>query len=86
MLSASNKNLSSRKRRFDLGGVAVTDAYDLDTGYVIHAAAMPHYGDGRATTESIGEATRNTLEEADEVGYESHAVFVDWDPSLEESL
>lgn len=30
----------------DLGEVAVTDAYDLDADYVIHAAAMPHYGDG----------------------------------------
>lgn len=28
----------------DLGGVAVTDAYDLNAEYVIHAAAMPHYG------------------------------------------
>ncbi|KYH25481.1 [protein ADP-ribosylglutamate] hydrolase [Halalkalicoccus paucihalophilus] len=52
----------------DLGGVAVTDAYDLDAEYVIHAAAMPHYGDGRATAESIREATRNTLERADELG------------------
>lgn len=52
----------------DLGGVAVTDAYDLDAEYVIHAAAMPHYGDGKATAESIREATRNTLERADELG------------------
>jgi len=52
----------------DLGGVAVTDAYDLDAEYVIHAAAIPHYGDGRATSESIREATRNTLEKADELG------------------
>jgi len=37
----------------DLGDVAVTDAYDLDAEYVVHAAAMPHYGDGRATAESI---------------------------------
>jgi O-acetyl-ADP-ribose deacetylase (regulator of RNase III) len=55
----------------DLGGVAVTDAYDLDAEYVIHAAAMPHYGDGRATSESIRDATRNTLEQADELGCES---------------
>lgn len=52
----------------DLGGVAVTDAYDLDAEYVIHAAAMPHYGDGRATTESIREATRESLEAVDERG------------------
>ena len=50
----------------DLGDVAVTDAYDLDAEYVIHAAAMPHYGDGQATAESIEDATRNSLEAADD--------------------
>ena len=55
----------------DLGAAAVTDAYDLDAEYVIHAAAMPHYGDGQATTESIRDATRNSLEKADELGCES---------------
>jgi O-acetyl-ADP-ribose deacetylase (regulator of RNase III) len=55
----------------DLGDVAVTDAYDLDAEWVIHAAAMPHYGDGKATAESIADATRNTLERADELGAES---------------
>jgi O-acetyl-ADP-ribose deacetylase (regulator of RNase III) len=55
----------------DLGAVAVTDAYDLDAEYVIHAAAMPHYGDGEATAESIQNATLNTLERADELGAES---------------
>ncbi|EMA43098.1 macro domain-containing protein [Halococcus saccharolyticus] len=55
----------------DLGAVAVTDAYDLDAEYVIHAAAMPHYGDGQATVESIRGATRNTLERADELDCES---------------
>ncbi|WP_255190658.1 macro domain-containing protein [Natronobeatus ordinarius] len=52
----------------NLGAVAVTDAYDLDAEYVIHAAAMPHYGDGQATAESIRDATRNTLERADDLG------------------
>jgi O-acetyl-ADP-ribose deacetylase (regulator of RNase III) len=55
----------------DLGAVAVTDAYALDAAWVIHAAAMPHYGDGRATAESIADATRNTLRRADELGAES---------------
>ena len=55
----------------DLGAAAVTDAYDLDAEYVIHAAAMPHYGDGQATTESIRDAMRNSLEKADELGCES---------------
>jgi O-acetyl-ADP-ribose deacetylase (regulator of RNase III) len=58
----------------DLGDVAVTDAYDLDAEYVFHAAAMPHYGDGRATADSIREATRNALETADELGCESMVV------------
>ncbi|ARS88345.1 macro domain-containing protein [Natrarchaeobaculum aegyptiacum] len=55
----------------DLGDVAVTDAYELDAEYVIHAAAMPHYGDGQATEESIRDATRNTLETADDLECES---------------
>jgi len=59
------------KGPIDLGEVAVTDAYDLDAEYVIHAAAMPHYGDGKATAESIADATRNTLEQADELGAQS---------------
>ncbi|MFC4543536.1 macro domain-containing protein [Halosolutus amylolyticus] len=55
----------------ELGDVAVTDAYDLDADYVIHAAAMPHYGDGRATDESIRTATRQSLQKADELSCES---------------
>ena len=60
----------------DLGEVAVTDAFDLDAEYVIHAAAMPHYGDGKATEESIQEATWNSLAAADELGCESVVVPV----------
>ena len=59
------------KGPIELGAVAVTDAFDLDAEYVIHAAAMPHYGDGRATSESIQQATRNTLATADELGCRS---------------
>lgn len=55
----------------DLGEAAVTDAYELDAEYVIHAAAMPHYGDGEATAESIREATRNALAAADKRGCSS---------------
>ena len=62
---------ATSKGPVDLGEVAVTDAYDLDAEYVIHAAAMPHYGDGKATETSIRTATRNTLETADELGCES---------------
>ena len=59
------------KGPIDLGAVAVTDAYDLDAEHVIHAAAMPHYGDGKATADSIADATRNTLQRAEELGAES---------------
>ena len=62
------------KGPIDLGGVAVTDAYDLDADHVIHAAAMPHYGDGRATVESVRDATRNALARADELGCDSIVV------------
>jgi O-acetyl-ADP-ribose deacetylase (regulator of RNase III) len=58
----------------DLGAVAVTDAYGLDADYVIHAAAMPHYGDGQATAESIRDATLNALAAADERGCRSLVV------------
>ncbi|RRQ23851.1 Appr-1-p processing protein [Guyparkeria sp. SCN-R1] len=51
-----------------LGGVAVTQGFDLPARWVIHAAAMPHYGDGRATEHSIRAAVRNTLAKADELG------------------
>ncbi len=54
-----------------LGEVAVTDAYELEAEYVIHAAAMPHYGDGQATSGSIRDATRNALDAAEELGCES---------------
>lgn len=55
----------------DLGEVAVTEGFDLDATYVIHAAAMPHYGDGRATVSSVRTAARNALAAADERGCES---------------
>ncbi|MEF8888183.1 MAG: macro domain-containing protein [Haloarculaceae archaeon] len=62
---------ATAKGPVELGAVAVTDAYDLDAEYVVHAAAMPHYGDGQATAGSIRDATRNTLQEAEELDAES---------------
>ncbi|WP_225336293.1 macro domain-containing protein [Halomicrobium urmianum] len=59
------------KGPIDLGEVAVTDAYQLDADHVIHAAAMPHYGNGRASAESIRTATENALEAADDLDCES---------------
>jgi len=58
---------ATSKGPVDLGEVAVTDAYDLDAEYVVHAAAMPHYGDGQATRGSIADATRNALARADDL-------------------
>ena len=65
---------ATSKGPVNLGGVAVTDAYDLNADYVIHAAAMPHYGDGRATEASVREAAQRSLERADELGCESIAI------------
>jgi len=53
----------------ELGGVAVTDAFDLHADYVVHAAAMP--AGGRATAGSIRDAAWNALTAADELGAES---------------
>lgn len=64
------------KGPIELGDVAVTDGYELNAEYVIHAAAMPHYGDGQATRESIREATRNALAKADELGCDSIVIPV----------
>jgi len=58
----------------DLGATAVTDAYALDADYVIHAAAMPHYGDGQATRASVELAAHNSLRRADRLGCESLVV------------
>jgi O-acetyl-ADP-ribose deacetylase (regulator of RNase III) len=55
----------------ELSAVAVTDAFDPNADYVIHAVAMPHYGDGQATASSIRDAPRNTLTAADERGCNS---------------
>jgi O-acetyl-ADP-ribose deacetylase (regulator of RNase III) len=67
---------ATSKGPIDLGEVAVTDAYDLDADYVVHAAAMPHYGDGKATDESIRDATTNALRKADELNLDSIVVPV----------
>ena len=56
----------------DLGEVVVTDAYDLEAEYVIHAAVVPHGGvRERATAESVRRATDNSLSRADGLGCRS---------------
>ena len=67
---------ATSKGPVDLGEAAVTDAYELDAEYVVHAAAMPHHGDRQATEASIREATRSALAEADALGCESVVVPV----------
>ena len=66
--SAAGERLNEEavsKGPIDLGAVAVTDAYDLDAEYVIHAAGMPP--GGQATEESIRDSVQHTLEKADEL-------------------
>lgn len=54
------------------GEVVVTDAYDLDADYVLHAAAVSHGGVREvATAESVSRATENALATADALGCES---------------
>ncbi|WP_227374065.1 macro domain-containing protein [Haladaptatus halobius] len=65
---------ATSKGPVELGGVAVTDAYELDAKFVVHAAAMPHFGDGQATRESIRDATRNALRKADELNAKSMVI------------
>ena len=67
---------ATSKGPVDLGEAAVTDAYELDADYVVHAAAMPHHGDRQATEASIREATRSALAEADALDCESVVVPV----------
>ena len=43
------------KGPIEFGEVAVTDAFDLDADYVIHAAAMPYYGDGPGDRGDTGQ-------------------------------
>lgn len=60
------------ERPIERGEVVVTDAYDLDAEYVLHAAAMSHSGPHPiATEESVRAAARRSLETADTVGAES---------------
>jgi len=65
------ENAAVEQGPVDLGEVAVTDSFGLDANYVIHAAAMPHHGDGQATADSIRSATHNALRKADELGCRS---------------
>lgn len=75
LLHAANGPLerdATAKGPIELGDVVVTDAYDLDAEYVIHAAAMSHSGPHRlVTAESIRDATRHSLELTDYLNCDS---------------
>ncbi|WP_225335946.1 macro domain-containing protein [Halomicrobium urmianum] len=60
----------------ELGQVVVTDAYELDADYVIHAAAIPSHGQGEPSTASIRAATKNALRRADTLDCDSCAMSV----------
>ena len=75
LLAAAGEELGQEaveKGPVDFGEVAVTDAYDLDAEYVIHAAAAA-FG-GEASAEHIRSATRNTLAIADDLACRSIVV------------
>jgi O-acetyl-ADP-ribose deacetylase (regulator of RNase III) len=78
LLSAAGQELERaavRQGPVELGNVVVTDAYDLNAEYVLHAAAMSHAGPHPiVTAESIREATRNCLRTADNLNCRSLVV------------
>lgn len=59
-----------------LGQVVATDAYGLDSEYVMHAAAIPGHNHGNPSTASIRGATRTALRRSDELGCQSVALPV----------
>ena len=75
LLKAGGEELGEEaveKGPVELGEIAITDAYDLDAEYVVHAAAA-HFG-GDASADHIRNATRETLRRADELG--THSVVM----------
>lgn len=57
----------------ELGRVIVTKAGKLNARHVFHAAAQPHYGNFKATIESVKKATLNSLKKAEDLGCKSIA-------------
>ncbi len=58
----------------DVGDAVRTPAFELNANHVLHAASMPHYGDGNSTPQSIQESLQNALELAEEHNVESIAI------------
>ncbi|MAG22265.1 MAG: Appr-1-p processing protein [Candidatus Diapherotrites archaeon] len=63
-----------KKAPIGLGKAVETNAGKLSAKYVIHAAAMPHSGDERATSDSISQSTRHALKLADELECQTIAI------------
>lgn len=63
-----------KKAPAKLGEVIVTGAGKLNAKYVFHAAAQPHYGNYKATEESVRDALRKALRKAEAFGCESIAI------------
>lgn len=60
-----------KKGPVGLGEVVVTDAYSAKAKKIFHAAVMPHYGDRKASKESIEKAVENIIKKADDNGFET---------------
>lgn len=50
----------------DVGDAVLTSAYDLDATWVVHAASMPHYGNGCSTPKSISKSVNKAFELAED--------------------
>lgn len=50
----------------NMGDAVITPAFDLDAKFVIHAASMPHYGDGNSTPKSIRKSVKRSFELAED--------------------
>ena len=62
-----------KKAPLGLGQAVQTTAGTLDAKYVIHAAAMPHFSEGKANAASILQATKHSLQLADSLECKSIA-------------
>lgn len=74
---AGGKEIEKEALKFapaKLSEVVVTRAGKLKAKYVFHAAAQPHYGDFKATEQSVRDAVKNVLKKAEELKCKSIAL------------
>lgn len=62
------------KGPINVGEAEITNAYELDANHVIHAASMPHHGDGKSTQESIHKSVVNSFEHAENLDCKEIAI------------